>query len=147
MLNGFGIEKKSTEELIKNLYAGEYSWNKKYLVQAKEEVIKRGISESELQSLINKHEIWDLKNEEKLQNEYDEWIDSRKSESYTLRQILLLLLAGPMNLTEAFRWNFDSSFWGLISGKYYKMFWTRLLVISLSTFLYLWVANLLLDNA
>lgn len=121
------ISERKTEELIEIIYSGTDHWNEEAIRQSKRELAKRNISQKEQDKVITK---WEQETEKYLAQEKKR-LETNKTESYQIWEMIVLLLFGPILFFRSYIFNSHTLF-TLRNENYFLKFKQRIIIFSLS---------------
>ncbi len=115
------ISERETEELIGIANSSTENWQQEAITQAKNELVKRNITQKEQNEVIEK---WDKELEEYFINE-SEILENNKTESYSNWEMILIFILGPLKF---FR-SYDDVF-TLRKENYFLKFKQRIIILT-----------------
>jgi len=126
------ISERETEELIEIAHSSTDHWQKEAINQAKDELVKRNITQAQQNEVIEK---WKKEEKDYFEKEIER-LEKNKTESYKPWEMILIFLFGPLKF---FRW-YDDVF-TLRKENYFLKFRQRIIILSLGfiawfTFIY-----------
>ena len=126
------ISERETEELIEIAHSSTDNWQKEAINQAKDELLKRNITQAQQNEVIEK---WEKEAEEYFENEIER-LKKNKTESYKPWEMILIFIFGPLKFFRLY----DDVF-TLRKENYFLKFRQRIIILSLGfiawfTFIY-----------
>lgn len=128
------INDRDTDELIAIANSKNDSWQEEAKRQAKEELIKRGVSEEQQAIEVNKWE----KEIEKIDKEYQIQLEKNELESYRAIDMVVIFLLSPVIFLGKFEISLGKSLSELKAGNYKIKYRQRL--VSLIGGVLFWIA-------
>lgn len=121
------ISKRETDELIGIANSSTEHWQQNAIVQARNELAKRGITQEKQIKVIQK---WNKKIKKSLEKEAQR-LESNKTESYEIWEMLILFLFGPALFLRPYVFNSHTVF-TLRGENYFLKFKQRIVIFGLS---------------
>ena len=121
------ISKRETEELIQIAYSSTEHWQQEAINQAKQELIKRNVTQEQQNEIIAK---WNKEADKYLKEETDR-LEKNRTESYEVWEMVILFIFGPILFIKPFIFNSHSLF-TLRGQNYFLKFKQRIIIFALS---------------
>ena len=121
------ISERETDELLAIAYSSTEHWQQEAINQAKQELIKRNVTQEQQDKIIEK---WEKETEEDLRKELERF-ENNKTESYNVVEMIVLFLIGPFWFFLSYKFHAHTLF-TLRRENYYLKFKQRLIIFGLS---------------
>jgi hypothetical protein len=121
------FSERTVEELIEISNSNTNHWQQEAIIQAKAELLKRGISKNKQEGILK-----EIDEEIKLYNqELEIWLENNKTESYKVWEMLVLFLFGPIIIIRPYLLNCYNLL-NLKGDNYFLKFKQRIIIFCLS---------------
>lgn len=124
------IFSRETDELISIAHDQYEDWQQSAIDQAKEELKKRGVSMEYQQQVIASWNEF----EKKMENDHQEKLITNKNESYSINEMVIILLMGSGILVG--KWSYGLSVFELKRENYMKKLYQRIFLLIGSVFVW-----------
>jgi hypothetical protein len=131
------IIERTDKELL-NIISNDELWGENLQIQAEKELEKRNYTKQNI--FIEKQKRIDLI--DKFRNRQKSRKDVNRKESYTFKEMILIIAFFPFSLLIKF--NPLEEFWELDEGNFKRKIWQRIILILASLILWFLIANLFL---
>ncbi len=121
------IPERETDELIQIAYSSSEQWQQEAINQAKQELIKRNVTQEQQNEIVEK---WNKETDEYFEKE-SERLANNKTESYEVWEMAILFVFGPILFLYPYFFNSHSLF--ILRGQnYFLKFKQRIIILGLS---------------
>ena len=96
------MSERDTEDLVAIAHGTTENWQREAIDQAREELIKRGITDEHQQRILARWE----KQEKRVEQEYAKWLSDNATESYALAEKAFIFAIAPFIILAP--WKFSS---------------------------------------